>query len=160
MQKVQHIVQKNLQAKFSGNPVETQTTTSVMTSQNNQAQVTSLSSTKPEINDKRIDTLFSRLGAIYGHIWWSNFQNERGLAGAKKEWFEALLRFDNQIIKEALLMLREQKGYSPTLPQFIESCKAIQSRRIRRPISQDSNKPSSREVAEMHLKAMLNQLNS
>ncbi len=104
--------------------------------------------------------MFSRLGAIYGHIWWSNFQNERGLAGAKKEWFDALLRFDNQILKETLLMLRDWRGYPPTLPQFIEDCKAIQGRRIPRPMNQDSNKPASREVAEMHIKAMLKKLNS
>ncbi len=82
------------------------------------------------------------------------------MAGAKKEWFDALLRFDNQILKEVLLMLREGRGYPPTLPQFIEDCKAIHGRRIPRSMNQDSTKPASREVAEMHIKAMLKKLNS
>lgn len=123
-------------------------------------QTTSSHSTKAKPSDQRIDTLFGRLGAIYGHIWWSNFQNERGLASAKKEWNDALARFDNQILKETLLMLREQKGYPPTLPQFIEGCKASMSRRIPRPINHDSSKTSSREVAERHLNALLNKLKS
>lgn len=160
MQNIQQLMQKNLQSKFSGTHAETRTSISTKKNPGNQTQATSSSSATPEVHDKRIDTLFSRLGAIYGHIWWSNFQNERGLAGAKKEWFDALLRFDNQILKETLLMLREGRGYPPTLPQFIEDCKAVQGRRIPRPMNQDSNKPASREVAEMHLKAMLKKLNS
>ncbi|HEM0351343.1 TPA: Vir protein [Legionella pneumophila] len=84
----------------------------------------SSTSVKPEANDKRIDTLFTRLGAIYGHVWWSSYKSESLLNLAKKEWSEGLARFNNASLKEALFYFRENSNFPPTLPQFIERCKA------------------------------------
>lgn len=105
--------------------------------------------------DKRIDTLFSRIGGIYGHIWASAYQNERALAFAKKEWSETLQCFDNQVLKEALLKIRVHKPYPPTLPQFFECCKAIKNRKTPCGVKDEPSKPRNMEVAEINLKAML-----
>ena len=122
---------------------------------NNQTPVMSSTSTNLESHDKRIDTLFMRLGAIYGHIWWSNYQNERALAFAQKEWSEALQRFDNRTIKESLLKFREQKSFPPTLPQFVESCKDLNKRREPSSLKKEPIRPGSVEVAKKHLNTML-----
>ncbi|HFD6600728.1 TPA: Vir protein [Legionella pneumophila] len=108
--------------------------------------------------DKRIDTLFSRLGGIYGHVWASAYQNERALAFAKKEWSETLQCFDSLILKDALLQIRVQKQYPPTLPQFYECCKAIKNRQTPCGIKDDSNKPRNMEVADKNIKAMFSLL--
>lgn len=79
---------------------------------------------EPSHYDKRIDTLFSRLGSIYGHVWWSCFKTESILNMAKKEWSEGLHRFDNTVLKDALFYFRENSNFPPTLPQFIERCKS------------------------------------
>ena len=80
--------------------------------------------------DLRIDVLFTRLGAIYGQLWWNNFRTESLLLLAKKEWSECLKDFDNQILKEVLVVYRENKNYPPVLPQFVENCRTAQARRI------------------------------
>jgi hypothetical protein len=103
--------------------------------------------------DLRIDILFTRLGAIYGQLWWNNYRTEDLLLLAKHEWSEGLKRFDNQIFKDVLVIYREQKNYPPSLPQFVESCRATQARRVPHPAREDS-RTSSLEVAERHIAAM------
>jgi hypothetical protein len=115
-------------------------------------------STKPATTDKRIETLFVRLGAIYGHIWLSSYKNERVLELTKKEWSEGLQRFDTSTLRAALLRFREQAGFPPTLPQFIECCKAIHKRNEPFVHAQQSAQPASLDVAERHIKAMLDLL--
>lgn len=103
--------------------------------------------------DLRIDILFTRLGAIYGQLWWNNYRTENLLLLAKQEWSEGLKRFDNQIFKDVLVVYREQKNYPPSLPQFVESCKAILARRVPPPAEKEI-RSSSIEVAELHIAAM------
>ncbi|WP_223800151.1 Vir protein [Legionella longbeachae] len=119
-------------------------------------QATSYSSERPEIKDTRIDTLFFRFGAIYGHLWLSLHQNERLLAFAKKEWSEGLCSFDNTTVKEVLLKCREQNAYPPTLPQFIEQCKNIKKRKEAYVSSGYAKDHICRpDIAKKHLKNML-----
>lgn len=108
--------------------------------------------------DLRMDVLFTRLGAMYGQLWWNNYRTESLLLLAKQEWSEGLQRFDNQILKEVLVTYREQKTYPPSLPQFVECCKAALNRRIPAPLRDDSKRSPNQEVAKQHIKAMLMKL--
>ena len=107
----------------------------------------------PSTYDLRIDILFTRLGAIYGQLWWNNYRTEDLLLLAKQEWSEGLKRFDNQIFKEVLVVYREQKNYPPSLPQFVESCRATQARRVPHPIREEM-RSANLEVAKQHIAAM------
>ncbi len=69
-----------------------------------------------------------RFAGIYGHIWLSTYKNEQSLSFAKKEWAEALKKFENQTIKKALFHTREQNPLPPTLPQFTAICKSVDKR--------------------------------
>lgn len=107
----------------------------------------------PSAYDLRIDILFTRLGAIYGQFWWNNYRTEDLLLLAKQEWSAGLKRFDNQIFKDVLVIYREQKNYPPSLPQFVESCRATQARRVPNSVKEVIH-TSSIEVAEEHIAAM------
>lgn len=74
---------------------------------------------------KRIDRLFLKFAAFYGHVWRSQFKSESFLDFAKKEWGEALSTFDNETLEKAILYCRENCEMPPTLPQLIQCCKAI-----------------------------------
>lgn len=126
-----------------------------MNHSNNQPQATSSTSVKTEAHDKRIDTLFIRLGAIYGHIWWSNYQNENALSVAKKEWSDTLRRFNNQILKEVLLSIRERNVFPPSLPQFFEYCMATFKRHEPYRVNREPIQPASSDIATKHLNALL-----
>jgi hypothetical protein len=78
---------------------------------------------------KRIDLLFSKFAAFYGHIWRSQFKDEVFLKFAKKEWHEGLKGFDDDVLREAIIGCREQYEMPPTLPQMIYYCKQIKKRK-------------------------------
>jgi hypothetical protein len=78
---------------------------------------------------KRIDLLFSKFAAFYGHIWRSQFKDEVFMKFAKKEWQEGLGRFADDVLSEAILGCREQYEMPPTLPQMIYYCKQIKKRK-------------------------------
>jgi len=104
--------------------------------------------------DKRIDTLFVRFAAIYGHFWINNFNDERTIYFAKKEWSEGLKPFTNAIIKEALLQFREKHRFPPRIPEFIACCKDKEARkRLTTTASEPIKKPSP-QVAKHHIKMM------
>ena len=94
----------------------------------NHAETTPSQAPATEIIEKRVERLFLRLSAIYGYLWWNMYRNEELLTATKMEWSTSLKRFDNQVLKEALLSYREKKGYPPTLPEFMDCCKEIQKR--------------------------------
>lgn len=128
MQNLKQILKENPLATCSGNLVkQVQTSTSKMNPSQTQP-VTLSSSKKPEHEAKRIETLFLRFAVIYGHVWQTLYQNENLLVMAKKEWQVALRPFDNSTIKAALEYCREYAPFPPTLPSFIENCKAIAKR--------------------------------
>ena len=85
---------------------------------------TSSISTNAEKHSKRIDRLFLRFAAMYGHVWKSLYKNDEFLAFTKQEWRNALTRFDDDVIEKVLTHSQNHWEYPPTLPQFIECCKA------------------------------------
>ena len=92
-------------------------------SKNPQKQ-TSSTSAITEKHSKRIDQLFLRFAAMYGHVWKSLYKSDEFLAFTKLEWLNALIRFDDEVITKALAHSQHHWAYPPTLPQFIECCKA------------------------------------
>ena len=92
-------------------------------------QATSSQSCDANKAQKRIDLLFSKFAAFYGHIWRSQFKDEAFLKFAKKEWHEGLSGFADEVLSEAILGCREQYEMPPTLPQMIYYCKQIKKRK-------------------------------
>lgn len=94
-----------------------------------QEQAMSSQSCDANREQKRIDLLFSKFAAFYGHIWRSQFKDEVFLKFAKKEWHEGLSMFTDDVFREAILGCREQYEMPPTLPQMIYYCKQIKKRK-------------------------------
>lgn len=154
MQSLKKVLEKNPQLTCSANPVKAQIS-SLKTNQEHPA--TSANSDMPKW-DKRIDTLFARLGAIYGRLWVGLYQSDVFLNLAKQEWSEGLKSFDNQILKEALLNFRNASDYPPTLPQFIEEGKSMMRRREPTGPRFGDIKLANPETAKRHLKIMMEML--
>ena len=72
-----------------------------------------------------IDRLFLRLAALYGNPWRNLYKNNDFLRFAKAEWHEALAGYDEALIIQALNRCREHHKFPPTVPEFIECCKAL-----------------------------------
>lgn len=91
---------------------------------------------------KRIDLLFSKFAAFYGHIWRSQFKDEQFLKFAKKEWIEGLIGFTDAVVHEAIIGCRDHYEMPPSLPQMINYCKQINKRKQFRvaPIDNRANK--------------------
>ena len=93
-------------------------------------QATSLPLVSLKQNAKRIDNLFLKFSAFYGHSWRSLFQSDDFLNFVKCEWKEALACFDDAVFIEAISCCRDFfENYAPTLPQFIKVCKELRSRK-------------------------------
>jgi hypothetical protein len=75
--------------------------------------------------EKRIDLLFSKFAAFYGHVWRSQFKDEVFLKFAKEEWQEALGVFSDEVLAKAILNCREFYEMPPTLPQVIQCCRQL-----------------------------------
>lgn len=94
-----------------------------------QEQTMSSQSCDTNKEQKRIDLLFAKFAAFYGHIWRSQFKDEVFMKFAKKEWLEGLSEFADEILSEAILGCREQYEMPPTLPQMIYYCRQIKKRK-------------------------------
>ena len=156
MQNMKELMQKNQSAIFSGNPAEADSTSaSVKTNTGpNQEKPTSSQPPVTEHIEKRIERLFLRLSAIYGYLWWHMYNNQELLTATKLEWSTSLKRFDNEILKEALLSYREKKGYPPALPEFMECCHAIQKRFEPCSVRPETFQRGDLTIAESNLQAM------
>lgn len=108
----------------------------------------------PEQIEKRIERLFLRFSAIYGYLWWNMYNNKELLEATKLEWSTSLKRFDNQILKEALLSYREKKGYPPALPEFMDCCNAIQKRFEPCMVAPITVQRADPEIARSNIQAM------
>ncbi|QBR84679.1 hypothetical protein E3983_10070 [Legionella israelensis] len=115
---------------------------------------TSSQSVKAEISEKHIETLFIRFTAIYGHLWLNAYQNEHVLETAKKEWFESLLPFKGIYIKEALQLIKKQSHFPPSLPMFVDCCKAVEARYKPLTHSTEPVKKSAPEVVKRYINQM------
>ncbi len=107
---------------------------------------------------ERIDKLFLRLAAIYGHVWRSLYKSDQFLAFTKNEWLEGLKKFEDNILDKALLSYRTNGEYPPTLPQFVECCKACSKQGQYEKYSLAS-KPSNPKIAREHLNQIKTILN-
>jgi hypothetical protein len=97
----------------------------VMSTIQNQKEEMSSSSKDTYKVEKRIDLLFSKFAAFYGHVWRSQFKDEVFFKFAKKEWQEALTEFTDEEITKAILSCREFYEMPPTLPQVIQCCRQL-----------------------------------
>lgn len=110
-------------------PAQTCSVLPVMRIEKHQEQTMSSPSCDSSREHKRIDLLFSKFAAFYGHIWRSQFKDESFLRFAKKEWHEGLSVFSDTVLNEAIVGCREQYEMPPTLPQMIYYCKQIKKRK-------------------------------
>lgn len=81
------------------------------------------SSTSENIDTARVNRLFTRMSAIYGHIWQSQFKEVGFLEFAQKEWGEVLMGIENKNIHLAINECRKRFEYPPTLPVFYQLCR-------------------------------------
>ena len=100
---------------------------------------------------KRIDILFSRFAAFYGHVWRSQFKDEGFLGFAKKEWAAALSQFTDATLIKTILHCREAYEMPPTLPQVIHCCRQLKKRNAFYVVKKD-HVPVAPEVVMSHLK--------
>ena len=120
---------------------------------------TSSTSTESEKLRKRIDQLFLRFAAVYGHMWRSLYKSDEFLAYTKQEWIGSLEKFDSTILNQALVHCKEKEPYPPSLPLFVEICKSF----TRSPDGFAEKKGESQKadpaIARMHLDKMRALLN-
>ena len=107
---------------------------------------------------KRIDRLFLRFAAMYGHAWRSLFKDDEFLAYTKREWMASLEKFDNSTLCIALDHCSKNERYPPSLPLFVETC-ASKSKRHKFFQRDEEEKRSDPTVARMHLNNIRNILN-
>ena len=146
MQPLRKIVEMNPQETCSGS----------LTSQKTNSHSPSPKATSSNFNDvnnqsKRLDLMFSRFAAFYGHVWRSQFKNEGFLEFAKKEWSEGLSQFSDAVVNTAVVNCRDFYEMPPTLPQVIQVCRQIRKRNEFYVASKPSM-PATPEVVELHLK--------
>jgi hypothetical protein len=96
--------------------------------------------------DKRIDLLFSKFAAFYGHVWRSQFKDEVFLKFAKKEWQEMLGEFTDDVFTKAILKCLEFYEMPPTLPQVRQSCRQIKYNTIVA-VAKETFVPANPEIA-------------
>lgn len=142
MQPLRKILEMNQQKICSGSPVK-QTM--------NSPQATSSNSNDAHSQSKRLDLMFSRFAAFYGHVWRSQFKHEGFLEFAKKEWADALSSFNDEVLNKVILHCRTSCEMPPTLPQVIGYCRQMNKRSAFYVASKDSTSAAP-EVVTQHLK--------
>lgn len=100
-----------------------------------------------------------RLAVIYGHLWKSLYQTEEFLNFAKQEWQGSLKSFEDVTLDKAILHCKQHESYPPSLPMFVDICKSKTKNETYFTNNTRDAKPSSPEVARMHLNQMREMLN-
>ena len=70
-----------------------------------------------------IDALFLRFSSYYGEQFINKWKHT-DMEQTKNDWAEALWKFDSRTLKAALEYCREESKYPPSLPEFVQMCKA------------------------------------
>ena len=117
MQHIQHVLKK-------ATPREICSVLPVMKKMENE-ETTSSHSSGVYKADKRIDLLFSKFAAFYGHVWRSQFKDEVFFVFAKKEWQAALKDVSDATLTKAIFYCRDFYELPPTLPQVVQCCKEL-----------------------------------
>ena len=129
-------------------PISSRSQTNVTMS--HQKATLSPSSDEGRRENRRIDVLFSKFAAFYGHIWRSQFKDEGFLGFAKKEWREALHEFSDEVLIKAIRNCSEFYVMPPTLSQMVQCCQKL--KKCSMPLWESTTHvPASREIAEFHL---------
>ena len=106
--------------------------------------------TKPtQLPESWITSLFNRLSAMYGNRFtdmWRGIDHDM----IKKTWAEALVRFSPDSLKHALEACLDRQ-YPPTLPEFIDLCRARAARNINKQVL-TAPEPLNRAEAKARLK--------
>jgi hypothetical protein len=95
---------------------------------------------------------------MYGHVWRSIYKTDEFLDYTKKAWIDGLMKFEDKSIEHALQLCLKKCPLPPTLPQFIECCKAHQNTDVFYQ-KQESVQKADLTMAEMHLNKMRTILN-
>lgn len=141
MQSIGKILEMNQAKIYSGTPRNQSVSNSATSSPSKHA----------DSQAKRIEVLFSRFAAFYGHVWRSQFKNDGFLKFAKKEWLDALSGFSDTVMNKAILECRDSYELPPTLPQLIQCCRQIRKRHDFYLVKKDYV-PAKKEVVIAHLK--------
>lgn len=119
------------------------------------------STPSPEVKTiaRRTHVLFSEFAVFYGHIWKSQFKDDKFLNFAKEKWQKRLDEFDESVLEKAMTECLNQYEMPPTLPQFLKLCRYFLNRHKDLQPSVEAEIPrASKEVARMHLQNILNKL--
>lgn len=92
------------------------------------SKTTLSNSNASESHKKRVELLFSRFAAFYGHLWRSQFKSNGFLEFAKKEWVDGLSQFTDEVVNKATIECRDFYEMPPSLPQVIGICRGIRKR--------------------------------
>lgn len=84
------------------------------------------SSNLKNTNIARVDRLFAHLGAIYGHVWHSQFKSEGFLNLAKEVWADGLSKIDDKNIEMAIDACKREYPMPLSLPAFYQLCRRFQ----------------------------------
>ena len=131
MQSIQQILKNKPESTCYGSPVKKEQNSSTLTmktARQPNRQPTLSNSKEATLHERVIETLFIRFAAIYGHAWSSLHKEGRFIETFKREWADALSKFDKTIIRDALIYCRSRYRLPPTLPEFMECCKSFQNR--------------------------------
>lgn len=152
MRAVKEVVNNPNQPIYSGSRVKTPLQTMATPKQ----QATQASSTSKNINTARIDRLFGRFGAVYGHIWQSQFKSEGFINLAKSEWAETLNVIDDNNLNLALNECKKRFEMPPTLPMFYQLCRTFQPVKPANYFTHTEVKRAAPEIAKKFLNQIQN----
>lgn len=98
--------------------------------------------TETKVDKTLVTDVFVALHGFYGVLFISKFQTgevdehgkDKGIVSAKKVWAYELSRFDRDTVAAAIESCKtEHKQYPPSLPEFLEHCKARTIRKTYKP---------------------------
>jgi len=92
-----------------------------------------------------------RLAVIYGHLWINQYQDEEYISLSKCEWQGGLKVFDSEILAKVLERCRDKLIYPPSLPMFINFCKAEQKAKTCFVERDDLQIIANKEVGKAHI---------
>lgn len=115
-----------------------------------------------------VSDVFVALHGFYGVLFMSKFATgevdssgkDKGIVSAKRVWASELSKFDRETVGAAIEACKtEHKQYPPSLPEFLDHCKARQIRKVYQPTVpeiamsqalQSEYAKRSREINEKH----------
>ena len=153
MQHVAKILKLNQPKTCSGTQASQSQPTNKQSNQNNPTHRKTTSSNSIDANNQsqRIEVMFSRFAAFYGHVWRSQFINEGFLEFSKKEWREGLSLFSDEVLNTAAIHCRDFYEMPPSLPQVITLCRQIKKRTEFYVVNHEAP-TANMEVVNLHLK--------